>query len=48
MSNPPIIIKIHDYYLEWGKSTDRPISYGMKLEEFQKYYLETYREQPGA
>lgn len=31
-----------DYYLEWSTVVDGPISYGMSLEEFKKYYKEEY------
>lgn len=39
---PNYIIKLDDYYLEWSTIVDAPISWGMKLEEFKKYYKEFY------
>lgn len=34
-----------DYYLEWSSVVDAPITYGMSLEEFKKYYIEEYGKQ---
>ena len=33
-----------DYYLEWSTVTDSPVSFGMELEEFKKYYISEYGE----
>lgn len=43
-----IIIKLtddktkRDYYLEWGTIVDAPITYGLSLKEFKKYYKDEY------
>lgn len=31
-----------DYYIEWSSVIDAPISVGMDIESFKKYYLEKY------
>lgn len=36
------IVKLEDYYFEWGTITDAPLTFGMSLREFQEYYLEEY------
>lgn len=30
------------WYLEWSTIVDAPVTYGMTLDEFRKYYLEEY------
>ena len=43
-----LIIKIHDdklnkdWYLEWSSIVDAPVTYGLELDEFKKYYKEEY------
>lgn len=39
-----IIIKIKEFYLEWSTVVDAPVTYGMSLDEFKKYYLQEYGE----
>ncbi len=42
------IIKLHsektnkDYYMEWSTIVDAPVTYGVDLNEFTKYYIEQY------
>jgi hypothetical protein len=36
------IVKIKDYYLDWSTIVDAPITFGLVLEEFNKYYKEEY------
>ena len=42
---PKYIIKIKDKYLEWSTVVDAPVTYGLSLEEFTKYYAEEYGQQ---
>lgn len=37
-----IIIKLGGYYFEWSTIADAPITRGMNLEEFTKYYSNKY------
>lgn len=39
---PLYIIKLKKYYLEWSSVVDAPITYGMTLAEFKKYYKKKY------
>jgi hypothetical protein len=39
---PRHIIKLKDYYLEWSTIVDAPITLGMYLHEFKKYYQAEY------
>lgn len=34
-----------DYYMEWSTIVDAPVTYGMELDEFKKYYQEEYGRQ---
>jgi len=34
-----------DYYLEWSTIVDAPVTYGLILDEFKKYYKQEYGEQ---
>ncbi len=36
------IIKLGGMYLEWSSVVDAPITFGMKLAEFEAYYLDEY------
>jgi hypothetical protein len=36
------IIKIKDMYLEYSSITDSPVTFGMVLDEFKKYYKTVY------
>lgn len=36
------IIKLSEYYLEWSTIVDAPTTFGMKLDEFKKYYRQRY------
>lgn len=36
------IIKMRDYYLEWSTVMDAPVTFGMSLPEFKKYYRAEY------
>jgi hypothetical protein len=38
------IIKIEDYYLDWSSVTDSPITFGVNIDEFMKYYERKYGE----
>jgi len=46
---PRFIIKldgeIGERYLEWSTIVDRPVTYGMPLEEFKEYYRDEYGKQ---
>lgn len=43
---PRYIVKLsdknNDYYLEWSSVVDAPVTYGMSLTEFKKYYNKEY------
>lgn len=43
---PTYIVKLSDnkkeFYLEWSTITDSPITYGMSLKKFKKFYLKEY------
>ena len=39
---PRYIIKIKDRYFEYSTVVDAPVTYGMTLDEFKKYYTEEY------
>jgi hypothetical protein len=39
---PRYIIKIEDYYLDWSTIVDAPITFGLDLKRFNKYYEEEY------
>jgi len=39
---PRYIVKLKDYYLEYSTVVDAPVTYGMTLEQFKKYYHNTY------
>jgi hypothetical protein len=39
---PHFIVKIKDKYIEWSTIVDAPISHGMSLGEFKKYYQNEY------
>lgn len=39
---PRYLVKLEDYYLEWSTIVDAPVTFGMKLDEFEKYYQEMY------
>lgn len=34
-----------DRYFEWSTVSDAPITYGMSIEEFRRYYQRTYGEE---
>lgn len=36
------IVKLEDYYFEWSTISDRPATFGMKLDEFTRFYREEY------
>ena len=36
--------KKKDYYMEWSTVVDAPTTYGLELEEFNKYYKSQYGE----
>lgn len=36
------IVRLGEYYLEWSTVVDAPITFGMKIDEFKKYYLAEY------
>jgi hypothetical protein len=36
------IVKIDKFYLMWSREKNLPVTNGMFLEEFKKYYLERY------
>lgn len=36
---PRFIIHHDGYFLEWSTVVDAPVSYGMRREEFEEYYL---------
>lgn len=40
------IIKLNDgtenYYLEWSSTVDAPVTFGMSLDEFKKYYRDEF------
>ena len=39
------IVKIKDYYLEWSTIVDGPVTFGMKIEDFKRYYRDMYGEE---
>jgi hypothetical protein len=39
---PKHIIKLKDYYLEWSTIVDAPVTFGMSLDELNKYYQAEY------
>lgn len=45
---PRYIVKLTDsktntnYYLEWSTVVDAPVTYGMSLDEFMRYYRDAY------
>ena len=44
---PRYIIKLtdkesKDYYLEYSSVVDAPVTYGMSLQDFKKYYINSY------
>lgn len=43
---PTYIVKLESksqsYYMEWSTIVDAPTSYGMNLEEFKKFYQDSY------
>lgn len=47
---PRYIVKLHDdklntdYYMEWSTIVDAPVTYGVGLDEFKRYYRDQYGE----
>ena len=39
---PRYICKLNDMYFEWSTIVDAPITYGLSLDEYKKYYKEEY------
>ena len=39
---PKYIIKLAGKYMEWSTVVDAPITYGMTLKEFRRYYQQEY------
>lgn len=39
---PRFIIKLGDYYLEYSAVADKPVTFGMTLNEFKEYYRDEY------
>lgn len=39
---PRYIVKLKNHYLEYSTIVDAPVTWGMPLEEFKKYYQQEY------
>ena len=39
---PRYIVKLHDYLFEFSTIVDAPVTWGMTLPEFKKYYRDEY------
>lgn len=42
---PSFIVKLQDYYFEYSTIVDAPVTFGLPLDEFKKYYREEYGQQ---